>query len=204
MESIYIVDIIQPHHNDEPLKVDLMIHNQSPGVELVSPIYAGDATTCCLSPDQRVNVGSMMQTGFNIELDQDKSIGVLMYKLQKKNTDRSNEKTLFNEDETTCIQFVVIWRVYRSGKSYVYSFLIEHDKDCIWDRDKLIKLYEQYSLIDMKYAPIEYTWLISGNSVLMTRVNVTRKSGCYKLEMTIAESSIKDDTLRPRYIDMGR
>jgi hypothetical protein len=41
------------------------------------------------------------------------------------------------------------------------------------------------------------------NTVLMTSLNVTREE-CYKLEMTISEGSIKDDTQRPHYIDMDK
>jgi hypothetical protein len=47
--------------------------------------------------------------------------------------------------------------------------------------------------------------LIHDNTVLITRMNVTREEECYKLEITVAESSIENnDTQRPYYIDLDR
>jgi hypothetical protein len=40
--------------------------------------------------------------------------------------------------------------------------------------------------------------------VFMTRVNVTCEEEYYKLEMTISEGSVQDDTRRIRYIDVDR
>jgi hypothetical protein len=61
-----------------PSKVKLIIHHQFPGIELVSPICAGKCATCYLSPDQSVVVGSTTQAGFNINPDEDESIGILI------------------------------------------------------------------------------------------------------------------------------
>jgi hypothetical protein len=194
--------ITQTHQNDKPSRVKLIIHHQFPGVELISPVYASDGATCYLSPDQRVNVDSTTQVDFNIDLSQTKSIGILMYKLQRKDFDHANENTISNE--ATYIQFVVAWEVYESGVFYVYSCLIEHDKDRVWDRDNLIKLTERCKLYDIQYGPIEETWLMHDHTVLTISMNTTREEGCYKLEMTISEGSIKDDTQRIQYIDMDR
>jgi hypothetical protein len=112
------VDIIQPL-DDAPLKVKLTIHHQFPGIELTSPMYAGDGATCCLPPKQKLYVGSTMQTDFSI--DQRESIGILMYKLEKTNTDTFGE--------ATCIQFIVIWKVNEFKNFHFVTHLIEHDKD---------------------------------------------------------------------------
>jgi hypothetical protein len=205
MTSAYTSDagIIQPCQNDAPSKVKLVIHHQFPGIGLVSPVYAGEFAMCYPSPDQRVVVGSAMQAGFDIDPAREESIGVLMYKLQRKNIDEFNEDGTSSE-ETTYIQLVIIWKVYKSGRFYVYSFLLEHDKDCVLDRDNLMKLAKCYKLANIQYCPVEETWLMHDNTVLMTSVSVTREEECFKLEIALSETSIKDDTWRPQCIDLNR
>jgi hypothetical protein len=66
---------------DRPLEVKLIIHNQFPGVELVSPVYASEGAKRYLSPDQSVDFGSTTQAGFDIDLNQDEPTGALIYKL---------------------------------------------------------------------------------------------------------------------------
>jgi hypothetical protein len=197
------IGIIQSLHNDVLSKVKLIIHNQFPGIELVSPLYYSNGAVCCLSPDQRVDVGSTMQAGFNIDLAQEEPIGALMYKLQRKNTDQPDEKAISNE-EAICTRLVMIWKVYRSGEFHIVSFLIEHDKDCIWDKDKLIKLVKRRKLFNIQYTSFEDTWLMHDNTVLMTSLNVTRKEKHYKLEMTISETNINEDTRRSLYISLNK
>jgi hypothetical protein len=191
-------DTVQPHQNDTPTKVKLMIHHQCPGIELVSPVYCSNGPTCYLLPDQRVDAGSTVQAGFDIDPGQEWSIGTLIYKLQKKNTDQ------LDEEETTCIQLIMIWSVNESKEFCVASGLVEHDKDHVWDEDGLIDLSEHYSLFNIQYGPIEETWLMHDNTVLMTKMGVACEAEYYKLEITISETSIECDTQRPWYFDVNR
>jgi hypothetical protein len=181
-------------------RIELMIHHQFPGIELSSPAYASRHARCCLRPEQKVNVGTTMQAYFNINPDQDEAISILMCKLERINI---NE---LSENETTCIQLLVVWKIDRLKRFYVVTYLMEHDKSHVWNRSKLIKLAEgEDKLFDILYCPVEETWLIHDNLVLKTKVNITHKEECYKLEITISEMSIKDDdTRRPWYIDMDR
>jgi hypothetical protein len=195
--------IIQSHLDGAPLKVKLVIHNQCPGIELVSPVYGGDSITCYISPDQRVDAGSKMQVGFSIHPAREESIGIFMYKLQKKKTDQSNEDIMSSEVETICTQLVFVWKVYKLGKFRIFSDLIEHDKRRVWDRDNMMKLAESYRLYDIKRNPVEHTWLTHDNAELMTSLNVTRKKTYYKLEMTVSKGSINDGTWKPRYIGLN-
>jgi hypothetical protein len=195
--------IAQQHQNDASSKVELIINHQFAGVELVSPVYAGDIITCYLSPNQNVEVGFTVQAGFNINYDQGKSIGALMYKLQRNNIDQSNEETISSEGETACTHLIMIWKIYESGETFVDSILIEYDKSCVWDQDSLSKLAEHYNLFD-EQDPIENTWLMRDNTVLMTSLNLTREEAHYKLEMTLSEGSINEDTWRPQYVGMNR
>jgi hypothetical protein len=190
-------DAIQPHLDDAPSRVELIIHHQCPDIELISPVHASFGATCYISPDQRVDTGSTMQTSFNIDPDQEESIGVLIYKLQRKNANQ------FDEEETTCIQLVMIWNVNNSREFRVISDLIEHDKGYVWDRFGLMELSECYALSNMQYGPIEQTWLMHDNTGLMTNMNATR-GACCKLEVMISEASINKDTQRPWYFDVNR
>jgi hypothetical protein len=197
MVSTRDINIIQSRQNGTPLEVKLMIHHEFPGIELVSPVYAGCGAICHLSLDQGIDVGSTMQVGFKIDLTQEESIGTLMYRLKRKNTDQSDE-------EETCIQLVIIWKVNNVRDFCAFSLLIEHDKSCIWDENKLLKLAKHYKLANIQHGLIETTWLIHDNTVLMAKVDATREEESYKLEMTVSEEGIEDDTQRPVYIDLDR
>src|SRR5690606_17497347 len=116
-----------------------------------------------------------------------------MYKLQEENTDQ------LNEEEATYTQLLIVWKVDSSKNFCLVSYLIEHDKSCVLYEDKLMRLVERYVPFSTQYDPIEETWLIRNNTVLMTRMNVTCKENCYKLEMTISEAGINEDTWRPWY-----
>jgi hypothetical protein len=179
---------IQSHEYYTPPKLRLIIHHQFPGVELVSPIYAGYGSSCYLPPDQKVDFGFTTQAGFNIGSSRRGSVGALLYKLQRKNNDQSSEKAVSSEEEATCIQLAVIWKVGYLGRSYLFPHLIEHDKGHVWD---------------IQYALTEETWLMRDHTALMARVNTTCKEGYYELKMIISEGSTKDDTWRPWYIDMN-
>jgi hypothetical protein len=180
---------------DVSSKVKLIIHHQCPGIELVSPLYCGDGAVGHLSPEQSIDVGSTTQVDFNV--DPIYNMSAFMYKIQRKYIDTSDK-------EATCIQLFVIWKIDKSGEFYIYSCLIEHDKDLVLNRDGMMKLVEHCEL-NIQYHLFEVTWLMRDNSVLMTRINITTsEEACYKLEMTIAETSIRDDTRRPWYIDINR
>jgi hypothetical protein len=198
MKSTHDIDTTQPRHNDAPSKVKLIIHHQFPGVELVSPVYGSDGAECCLLPDQKVDVDSMMQTDFDIDPTQEESIGILMYKLQRKYTGQ------YDKNNAICIQFVVIWKVNSSGEFRLASRLIEHDKYHTWDRDELMKLAKRYVLFSIRRGPTEETWLMRDNTVLMINLNATREEECYKLEITIAETNIRDDTRRSEHVYLNR
>jgi hypothetical protein len=179
-----------------PSKVNLMIHHQFPGIELVSPICAGKGATCYLSPDQSVVVDSTTQAGFKFNPNRDESIGILTYEL--KNVKQLNEEVI---SDGVYIQLVMIWKVHKSGRFYAYSFLIEHDKSRVWKRGELMKLAQHYESFIIQHGPIEDTWLMHNNTVLMIRANVTFEEEYYKLEMTISEGSINKYTRRIWYID---
>jgi hypothetical protein len=201
------VGIIQSSQNDASSKMKLMIHNQLPGVELVSQVYYSIFATCYLPPSQCVDAGSTMQVDYNIETDQEESESMLMYKLQRKNIDQSNKEDISSEEET-CIQLFIMWRFTNSKEFHVISFLAEHDEGNVLDRDGLIKIAKSCEPVDIQLGvqlgSVNETWLMHDNTVSMTSWNVAHEEECYKLEITISEASIRDNTRRPRYMDVDR
>jgi hypothetical protein len=191
------VDSIQSRRSYAAVEVKLIIHHQFPGIELVSPVYARDGATCYLLPDQRLDVGSTTQAGFKLDFPYECSTDILMYKLRRKNIDQSDDEAIYT-------QFFMIWEIDSFRRFRAASYLIEHDEGNVWNEDKLMELVENYRKHQIQHVPIEETWLMRDNTVLMTCLNVTCEEECYKLEMTISEASIRDDTRRPQYIDVDR
>jgi hypothetical protein len=164
-------------------KVILIIHNQFPGVELVSPGCNGRGTECYLSPDQKVGVGATTQVGFSIDPSSTHVFGVLEHELQGEG-----------------IRLIVDWEVFRPDKCHARSTLVEPESTVSWGVFELVDLYENRGPDDIKHAPIE-TYLMSDNRVLMTKMNLNREEECCKLEITISETSIRNEyTQRPQCI----
>jgi hypothetical protein len=202
MISIYDASVYQKYQSSTPVEVTLKIHNLFLGAELVSPVYACDGAICYLSPDQRVNAGSTAQISFSIGLIQGEPIGILMYEL--KNAGRFDKYAITGEDEAICTQLVMIWKVYKTGKFCVRSGLIEHDKGCVWDRDRLMRLAKWYRVYDIQRVPVEVAYLMRDNTVLMKKECIFRKGRCYELEVDISERSTKYEPQRPWYFDVDR
>jgi hypothetical protein len=123
MTSTYGTDANQQYQNGSPSKVKLVIHHQFPGIELISPEYYEEGATCYLSPDWRVTVGSTTKAGFDID-SKNESIGTLLYKIQRKNTNQSGGKE-------TWIQLIINWKVSNSKEFCVISRLIKCTKSCV-------------------------------------------------------------------------
>jgi hypothetical protein len=198
-------DTIQSLQSDTTPNVRLIIHHQFLGTKLASPVYIGYGVTCSLSPEQKVDVGSTMQASFNIDPSQEESIGILIYKLQMEDFDSSDEEIISEEEETTCTQLVMIWKAHISGEFYVDSFLIEHDRNHFWDRDGLMKLVKYRRLFNVQHGPVESTWSLHDDTVLVINLNVTHEEECRILEMTTYEGSTdNEDSQRPWHVDVDR
>jgi hypothetical protein len=191
-------DSIHSIQNDPPSEVKLIIHNQFLGIELASPMHAGESVMCYLSPKQHLDAGSTMKVYFNVDLEQNESISILMCKLKRTSI---NE---FDEEERTCIQFVIVWKVNKFKRFFVSTYLMEHDRSRVWDRNMLMELAKKEKLFDIKHYLVEKTYLIHDNRVLKTSLNTTHEEECCKLEITISETSMEDDTQRPWYFGMDR
>jgi hypothetical protein len=186
---------IQPHQSNIPF-LEVMIHHQFPDIALVSPLCYSNSIAYYIPSDQRIDFGTTAQAGFEIDLLRNELICALMYRLEGKH---------INEfDRTTYIQLVMIWKLDKFKKFHLATHLIAHDKYQIWDRDRLKVLTEHHKLFSIQHDSVEKTWLMHDITVLMTSVNVTREEECYKLDITISETNVKNDTQKPQYIDMDR
>jgi hypothetical protein len=82
--------------------------------------------------------------------------------------------------------------------------MVEHDISRVWDRYMLMELAKKEKLFDIKHYLVDKTYLMHNNRVLKTSLNTTCEEERYKLEITISETSIKDDTKRLPYFGMNR
>jgi hypothetical protein len=196
-------DINQPPQNDAPSEVKLIFHHQFHGIELVSPTYASRRATCHLQPDQNVDDGSITQAGFKIMSSHKSRFGVVMYRLQRKNTDLSNVDAIPNEEET-CTQLVTVWKINRSKKFSATSYLLEHDKDRVWDDNRLLQLARDYNPVNIQYNTIEDTWLTHDRTVLTTILEFDFNPSDVVLNIAISEGVEDGHTKRPERINLKR
>jgi hypothetical protein len=195
------VNLIPFLHGGIPTVVDLIIHNQVPGIELVSPVYTGYGIEFDLSPNERVNFGSTTHISFDVDIPWEVTYGILMYRLQRKNFD---EGAMSSEEEVPYIYLAITWKVYGPREVGILSILMEHDKNCIWDENNQKKLDAWCNLVDPQDGSSEDTWLMHDNTVLMKRMNISREGIRYKIEFTISEGNINKDTQRPWYFGVDR
>jgi hypothetical protein len=171
--------------------LNITIHNLYPSLELASPIYCSNGTTCHVSPSRQTDIGNTIEASFGIYPKQEYSLCTLLYKLQSKHitkTDhQSNSSTVSIKDTaTTSMYLLVVWHVNYQFHDF-YVCIIECTDDFTWDEDKLWALYWQYYnqfRKDYKYNII--TWLMHGEAVMKTKLDVTYGSN-YKLNIIITE-----------------
>jgi hypothetical protein len=178
-----------------PSELKLTIHNLCPNIRLAHPVYVSNHVTCYRAPDQIVDIGSTAKIGFKNNLFSESSSGVLLYKLKI---------TYEESNEATWTQIFMFWSVHESGELFLTLYLIEHDKSDVLDKNRLMRLIEDWKGFNIRCNLIEETWLMHDNIMLMLKINVIREAKYYKLEMTISETSVRDDTWRLHYYDMDR
>jgi hypothetical protein len=187
--------------------LDITIYNQYPGLELVSPVYCSNGTTCHVSPSQQVDTSAIMEASFGIDSGQEGFDGILLYKLQRKYTIRPdnqpNSGTTSIEDIATNIHLLVTWNI----KDYECRFhvcLIEYDDDFTWDEDKLWRLRWKYGKqLRNNYNSSLLTWLMNDNTFIKTKLKITYETD-YKLDIIVSEGTGKYIVKRPMKIDPKR
>jgi hypothetical protein len=148
------------------------IHNQCSDFKLINRGYFSNGADWDESPAAEVDTGNVMRTDLTPLLSTFE--GVLAYELQREH-EKSSERS-----ESTYILFFVAWKSEGYKKFHVFVHLVEHDEYIDWNGIKLREYYQRHANQFCTYnCPIRDTWLLSGNTVLMTRLGLdfTRRDG---------------------------
>jgi hypothetical protein len=169
--------------------VNITICNQYPGLELTSPVYYSNGTTCYVAPSQRITAGNIAEASFGIASRKENVNGALLYKLQRKYTTKTgnqpNRSTASTEDTVTNVYLLVVWN--EDYYNFSRTYLIECTDESTWDEDILWSCY--WSGNDTFRNDAEtftITWLTHGNEVVKIRGGITYGSE-YRLDIVISE-----------------
>jgi hypothetical protein len=187
--------------------MNITILNQYPDLELISPVYFSNSTTCRTPPNQQIGIGNALVANFGIDFKQKDVKGAVLYKLLRKyaiRTDNRHDNSTASTDNTTTNMYLLMaWDI----KNYDYRFhvcLIECACDFAWDEDKLWALYKEYSDQFCKdYVSDIVTWLMYDSTIMETRYNVTYGLG-HKLDIVISKGTRNDSMKKPMQIDPKR
>jgi hypothetical protein len=162
------------------------------GLELVSPVYYSNGTICRVSPSQQIDSGAKMKASFGIAFMQNYFKGALLYKLQRKYADETdnqpNSSTVSIEDATKNTYLLVVWDIGHVQHNF-YVRLIECASDFTWDQDKLWALHwDCNDEIYVDYGSDAITWLMHDSAMLKTRCDIIYGSD-YKLDIVIYEGT---------------
>jgi hypothetical protein len=174
--------------------LNITIHNLYPGLELTSPVYFGNGTTCHVSPSQQTGIGTKVESSFGIDFKQKDAKGALLHRLQRKHITRidnqPNSSTVSIEDMATNTYLLVVWDVGNVQHNF-YACLIECTNDFTWDEDKLWALYKEYVLqFNENCKSNIITWLMNDSVAMKTKLDVTYGTD-YKLDVIIFEGAGK-------------
>jgi hypothetical protein len=183
------------------------ICNLCPSLELTSPVYFSNATAYCASPSQQTR-SNIIFVSFRIAPDQKDVKGVLLYKLRRKYTTRTdnhlNNSTKSIENTATNLYLLAVWDI-EDDKHTFYVCLLECPADFTWDEDKLWALYSQYNdqfCKDYKDY-MRATWSMHGDKVMKTERDIIYGSD-YELNIVLSEETRSCFTKEPVKIDPKR
>jgi hypothetical protein len=166
------------------------IYNQCPGFRrLRNPKYFINGAYWNEYPDQGVDAGSMMSVDLLPFLSTFE--GILIYDLgciKSPNT-----------------RFLVTWKSEGYRKFCVFVYLVKYDDWCFWNKIKTEEYYQRYtSRLNTYTGPIEETWLLDDDTVLMTglELDFTQRDGV--LNIVISEGVEDKNTKRLEWIDIKK
>jgi hypothetical protein len=186
----------------------IVIHNQCSNTKLISPVYFSNGAVCSELPDQQIDIGTKVRTGFRIDTIENKFEGALLFKLKRhvESYDQYNTDTLtaeINMNEATDVHMVVAWEV-KNTKPFAYVTLVEHTK-VTWIEGKLIRLYyENHGRLKEYDDTISETWCIDDNMILKTSFSAGYLKGILELNISISEEEKDDYAMRPFHINPKR
>jgi hypothetical protein len=183
----------------EPI-VKLNIHNQCSNVDLTSPTYViANEFGCHRTPNHKVYAGDTMKSGFMIEPG-DESYGVLIYRLQRR---QSHESTENSEDTSSDTHLLVVWKISEFEELYADVLLVKHDSGFDWNKDELGAFYRK-NINRFRLFPdsATETWSLNDNVALITTFGIMNEDRI--LNITISEIERYNGTRAPVHIDLKR
>jgi hypothetical protein len=170
------------------------IRNQCSDFKLTDGRYISTGADWNKDPGWEIDTGRLV----NADLIPFQSAfeGVLSYRLQRKHVKPNNQR------ESTHIRLFVAWKSedYKNFRMFVH--LIKHDEPIEWNEIRLDEYYQQHANQLSRYAvPINETWSIGNDTVLMTKVELdfTKRDGV--LNVTISKGTKNNRTKRPVRFD---
>jgi hypothetical protein len=164
----------------------MLVYNQCSDFELVSPAYFGSDIIWHIPPNQKVNANTMTRAGFGKNPVKREFTSVLIYRLQKKESFKSNA-----DSTSTDHRLLVIWRSDDRYDFTVRVLLIKHRNTITLDKDKLKRLYYS-SLAPLRDGcVIRNTWVLDDANVLMTTSK--REKRIRTTEITISKGTKEDN-----------
>jgi hypothetical protein len=187
--------------------LNIAIHNLYSDLELISPVYCSNGTICHVPPSQQVDAGNVMEASFGIDSEQKDFKCVLLYKLQRKYANKTenqpNNNTASIEDTTTGIYLLVVG-VIKDYDHVFYACLIECTDEFPWDEDKLWALYQEYNDRFRNNCKSNIIiWSTYSSIVMKTELRVSYGSE-YNLDIIISEETEEYDMKEPMKIDPRR
>jgi hypothetical protein len=184
--------------------MDVTINKQCTNVELTSPVYFTKDTTSHVHLPQQVDSNHIMKANFVTGMDQNTFGGALLYHLQRKKNNESDNRPNTDDNASISTQLLVIWG-RKSDGLYLHVYLIEHDIALVWNEDNLERLYQVYDSQYKERCTIiwEKDWLLDNNIML----KIERESsyeGDFEMKIVISEEEHLKFPIKPLWIDSNR
>jgi hypothetical protein len=180
--------------------MEVTINNQCTNIELTSPMHFIEDVTYHGHFPQKVNSESE-KVNFKIGVHQSTLGGALLYHIQRKKNDESNNRA--DEDTAISTQLLVIWK-FRIDRFYLYVYLVDHESTLVWNEEMLKMLYDVYnSQVDTEFIFDSGRWLLDNN----TKLRITCEALCkrsFKKDITISEEKDLLHPTKPLWVDPNR
>jgi hypothetical protein len=183
--------------------INMTISNQCSNIELTSPVYFIKDVTWHGHFPQQVDFKSRMKVDFRTGMDRDTFGGVLLYHLQRKENDESDNRPNTDKDISSSTHLLVIWGRDSEDKPYSCGYLVEHESALFWNEDKLERLHHVYDSQYEAYSSIgQEEWLLDDDTMLKTKFESSH--GGFEMEVIISEEEYLYTPRKPLFIDPSK
>jgi hypothetical protein len=184
--------------------MNVTVHNRSPAIESVSPVYFCNSGACSEYSVERTDASDVIKASYRFGLDKLPG-GILMCEVQRKgyiesdhqlNADTTSTEAVENVSEI--MRLLVIWKINILWWPRIQIVLAEHDNELLLSEDKLTQLYSKVNeQFFGRHDAAENTWLVCNNTVLETTYEIVQKAGV-ELKIIITKS-VNDLIARPTF-----